>query len=151
MSGSGIEGSVLRDCLGFRPRSFLTWTPKNRQTNDPKPRNTAHKATILPTFWGLGKGPGYGNSRCAGYTSRLIWRYGFRFSGNEDMGVSQNYGCLFGVPIIRIMVFWGLYWGPPILGSCHINHVDRNAVSCSRNDRRKGCFSQSFRVPKQYG
>ena len=25
-----------------------------------------------------------------------------------------------GVPIIRTIVFWGLYWGPPILGNYHI-------------------------------
>ena len=25
-----------------------------------------------------------------------------------------------GVPIIRIIVFWGLYWGTPILGNYHI-------------------------------
>ena len=24
------------------------------------------------------------------------------------------------VPIIRTIVFWGLYWGPPILGNYHI-------------------------------
>ena len=38
------------------------------------------------------------------------------------MGVSPNWGSLtwgLGVPIIRIMVFWGLYWGPPILGNYH--------------------------------
>ena len=27
---------------------------------------------------------------------------------------------ILGVPIIRTVVFWGLYWGPPILGNCHI-------------------------------
>ena len=25
-----------------------------------------------------------------------------------------------GVPIIRTIVFWGLYWGPPILGNYHL-------------------------------
>ena len=29
-------------------------------------------------------------------------------------------GTLLGVPIIRIIVFWGLYWGPLILGNYHI-------------------------------
>ena len=24
-----------------------------------------------------------------------------------------------GVPIIRTIVFWGLHWGPPILGNYH--------------------------------
>ena len=26
-------------------------------------------------------------------------------------------GTLLVVPIIRIIVYWGLYWGPPILGN----------------------------------
>ena len=28
-----------------------------------------------------------------------------------DMGVSQIIGAPLGVPIIRIIVYWGLYWG----------------------------------------
>ena len=28
-------------------------------------------------------------------------------------------GTLLGVPIIRTIVFWGLYWGPLILGNYH--------------------------------
>ena len=42
------------------------------------------------------------------------------------MGVPKIRGTLFGVPIlIRTVVFWGLYWGPPILGNYHIvSHRD---------------------------
>ena len=29
-------------------------------------------------------------------------------------------GTILGVPIIRTIVFWGLYWGPLILGIYHI-------------------------------
>ena len=29
-------------------------------------------------------------------------------------------GTILGVPILRIIVYWGLYWGPPILGNYHI-------------------------------
>ena len=29
-------------------------------------------------------------------------------------------GTFLGVPIIRPIVFWGLYWGPPILGTYQI-------------------------------
>ena len=29
-------------------------------------------------------------------------------------------GTLLGVPILRIIIFWGLYWGPPILGNYHM-------------------------------
>ena len=36
------------------------------------------------------------------------------------MGVSQNLGYLFGVPIMRDITFLGLCWGPPILGNYHI-------------------------------
>ena len=33
-------------------------------------------------------------------------------------GVSENQGSFFGwVPIIRLVVHWGLYWGPPILAT----------------------------------
>ena len=46
------------------------------------------------------------------------------------MGVSQNWGVPFwGVPIIiiitriRMIVYWGLYWGPRILGNYHISRV----------------------------
>ena len=28
-------------------------------------------------------------------------------------------GTFLGAPVIRILVFWGLYWGPPILGNYH--------------------------------
>ena len=33
-----------------------------------------------------------------------------------------------GVPIIRTTVYWGLYWGSPILGKHHLLH---NCVGCS--------------------
>ena len=29
-------------------------------------------------------------------------------------------GTFLGVPIIRTIIFWGLYWGPPVLGNYHI-------------------------------
>ena len=29
-------------------------------------------------------------------------------------------GTLLGAPIVRTIVFWGLYWGPLILGNYHI-------------------------------
>ena len=37
------------------------------------------------------------------------------------MGSFSRIGYLFGgVPIIRTIVFWGLYWGPPSLGNYHV-------------------------------
>ena len=35
-------------------------------------------------------------------------------------GFPKIRGTILGVPIIRIIVFWGLYWGPPILGNYHM-------------------------------
>ena len=35
--------------------------------------------------------------------------------------VSQIRGTFLGVPIIRIIVFGGLYWGPLILGNYHVS------------------------------
>ena len=29
-------------------------------------------------------------------------------------------GTFLGVPIIRAIIFWGLYWGPLVLGNYHI-------------------------------
>ena len=38
-------------------------------------------------------------------------------------GFPKTRGTFFGVPILRILVFWGLYWGPPIWGKYHIYTV----------------------------
>ena len=35
-------------------------------------------------------------------------------------GFPKIKGTFLGVPIIRTIVLWGLYWGPPILGNYHI-------------------------------
>ena len=32
-------------------------------------------------------------------------------------------GTFLGVPIIRIIVFWGLYWGTPILGNYQVRDL----------------------------
>ena len=42
---------------------------------------------------------------------------GFRDSG---LGFPKNEGYLFGVPISRIIIFWGLLWSPLISGNCYI-------------------------------
>ena len=34
----------------------------------------------------------------------------------------KNRGTFLGVPIIRTIVFLGLYWGPLVLGNYHIHH-----------------------------
>ena len=39
------------------------------------------------------------------------------------LGFPKIRGTLFGAPIMRITVFWGLYWGPPILGNYHLHSI----------------------------
>ena len=39
-----------------------------------------------------------------------------KFEGFPKLGLQ-----FLGVPIIRIIVFGGLYWGPPILGNYHLH------------------------------
>ena len=39
-------------------------------------------------------------------------------------GFPQNRGTILGVPIIRTIVFWGLYWGLPIYGNYHYKICD---------------------------
>ena len=36
------------------------------------------------------------------------------------LGFPKIRGTFLGIPIIRTIVFWGLYWGTLILGNCHI-------------------------------
>ena len=35
-------------------------------------------------------------------------------------GLPKIRDTLWGVPIIRTIVYWGLYWGPLVLGNYHI-------------------------------
>ena len=53
------------------------------------------------------------------------------------MGVSQNEGYHFGVQIIRTIMFWGLYWGPLILGNYHIEWQVNGCLSVA-DYRRDG-------------
>ena len=34
--------------------------------------------------------------------------------------IPKNRGTFLGVPILRAIVFWGVYWGPLILGEHHL-------------------------------
>ena len=36
------------------------------------------------------------------------------------LGFPKIRGTNSGVPIIRIIIYWGLYWGPLILGNYHV-------------------------------
>ena len=44
------------------------------------------------------------------------------------MGSSKMGGTLFGVSIRRIIVFWGLHWGPLILGNYHMACQKKNGA-----------------------
>ena len=49
------------------------------------------------------------------------WEMVLRASPAEMVwGFSKIRVTILGVPIIRIIVLWGLYWGPPILGNYHV-------------------------------
>ena len=39
-------------------------------------------------------------------------------------------GTFLGVPIIRTIVFWGLYWGPPILGNYQVKRQSGSVRLC---------------------
>ena len=65
------------------------------------------------------------------------------------LGVSQNWGYRIGVPIIRIIVFVGLYWGPLILGNYHLgSRAEGMGVlwKVARNQPPEG--SRSYRFPE---
>ena len=34
--------------------------------------------------------------------------------------IPKNRGTFLGVPILRAIVFWGVYWGPLVLGEHHL-------------------------------
>ena len=36
-------------------------------------------------------------------------------------GFPKIRGTFLGVPIIRIIIFWGLHWGPPVLGNYQVD------------------------------
>ena len=44
---------------------------------------------------------------------------GLRFL-KQIRGFPKIRGTILGVPIIRTIIFWGLYWGPLILGNYHM-------------------------------
>ena len=44
-----------------------------------------------------------------------------RLGGNKMWGFPQIRGTILGVLIIiRTIIYWGLYWGPSILGNYHV-------------------------------
>ena len=55
-----------------------------------------------------------------------MYMIGFRVLGIGVSAFPKIRGAIFsGIPIIRIRVFWGLYWGPPIWAGYHVSTWDR--------------------------
>ena len=46
------------------------------------------------------------------------------------MRLSQNYGNHYGVPVIRIILFWGLYWGHTYFGISGKYHMEAMNLGC---------------------
>ena len=55
--------------------------------------------------------------------SGVVWREMHVFFHVVIWGCPKIRGTILGVPKIRIIVFWGLYWGPLILGNYHIRNT----------------------------
>ena len=67
----------------------------------------------------------------------------------EAYGASQNSGYLFGVPpVMRAIVYWGLYWGRPILGNYHITQeyatLSLCVYTCSLLQHDLGCLKPDY-------
>ena len=56
-------------------------------------------------------------------------------SGNPIWGFPKIRGTLLGVLIIRIIVFWGLHWGPLILGNYHMSFCLTNTTGLPRTEK----------------
>ena len=57
---------------------------------------------------------------------------GLQYGGFPKLGVTS-----LGVPIIRTIVFWGLYWGPLILGNYHMECVSPRGGEVRKGTSKK--------------
>ena len=55
-------------------------------------------------------------------------------------------GTILGVPIIRVVVCWGLYWGPPILGNYHMGGGVQNYGSLKRYYNMSNMYVEDTKV-----
>ena len=54
-------------------------------------------------------------------------------------------GTFLGVPIIRTIVFWGLYWGPLILGNYHMETAQiTSSYSAPMREGFDFCFAEGI-------
>ena len=58
---------------------------------------------------------------------------------NLDLGFPKLGVPVLGVPIIRTLVVWGLYWGPLVLGSCHLSSASYT-IKASRTIAQSSAF-----------
>ena len=72
----------------------------------------------LLSVWGC-SGPGF---------FRPWNRLGLRGACFVSWGFPKIRGTILGVPILRTIVYWGLYWGPPFLGK---NNLGLLRIWCS--------------------
>ena len=67
----------------------------------------------------------------------MVFVYGLQMDAQYLRPITILGVLFFGVPIIRTIVFWGLYWGPLILGKYHISDgtlpMIRNASPSARH------------------
>ena len=63
-------------------------------------------------------------------------------------------GTIFGGLILRIVVYWGLYWGPPTWGKYHVNSIKepgwsrqiQNLYEVKRSSRKTAVYT-SYKTP----
>ena len=74
---------------------------------------------------------------------------------DKTWGVPKIRGTILGVLIIRIVVYWGLYWGSPTLGNYHLPvfmaahmHADKTCPHLGRHatsaQRKLACCEHEF-------
>ena len=51
-----------------------------------------------------------------------------------------------GVLLIWVIVFWGLYWGPPVLGNCHVSRVSSGPLTLRTLSSKVWSQEEALRV-----
>ena len=77
----------------------------------------------------------------------MEWHRPINSAPEKRWGFPKIRGIILGVPIIRTIVFWGLYWGPPILGNYQIIIMDCPCHALKRskpNDHQPRVLNVSF-------
>ena len=65
----------------------------------------------------------------------------------DSWGIPKIRGTFLGVPIIRTLVFWGLYWGPPYLGKLPVSHhLQTGLFAVSAKSEAFGIVNCAFKL-----